>query len=321
MVGVRRVLKNVPVVLFGRPLHGAEEYAPFFIIGSGRCGTTLLRAALETEPSVHIPPETHVLGPLIRRYRWYSRLPWTELNKLILGTFEFHAHFAAFEITLRDLYLELLNVPAERLNLAHVLNRVYLEHAKSFKPSATRWGDKTPLNTFYLKEILSVFPDARFIHVLRDGRDVVRSYVELNRYDIQEAAARWTRSVRLSRQFGRRHPDRFTEVRYEDLVHDPRGAIQSVCRFLGLQFSDRMLRHHEYDLKLGDVDLLSHHANVKNPISTTRVGRWREFFDDEEAEDVEKALGPALAAAGYEPATHAGEAASAGAASSRSTRP
>src|SRR5258708_7019695 len=75
---VRRFARPLPVLLLGRPLHGAERHRPFFIVGSGRCGSTLLRAMLEAHPDVHVPPESR-LGPVLGDYRRYSRLPWNAL--------------------------------------------------------------------------------------------------------------------------------------------------------------------------------------------------------------------------------------------------
>ena len=87
---MRRAYRYLPVLLKGRPLHDEARYRPFFIIGSGRCGTTLLRAMLQTHPTVHIPPETYSLGQIIQEYPRYSRLPWDELLRLILTRFEYN---------------------------------------------------------------------------------------------------------------------------------------------------------------------------------------------------------------------------------------
>lgn len=297
---MRRAYRYLPVLLRGRPLHDEARYRPFFIIGSGRCGTTLLRAMLQTHPTVHIPPETYELGRIIQEYPRYSRLPWDELLRLILTRLEYNPLWDAFGISLRELYLDLLEQPREALNLAYVLHRFYMFHAKTYKPSAVRWGDKTPLNTYYLHEICSVFPDALFVHMIRDGRDVVRSYVELGRYSVREATDRWSRAIRVSREFGQQHPRQFMEVCYEDLVREPEMVLQRVCPFVQIAFDETMLRHHEFDLKLGDVEKLAHHSNVKNPINTRAIGKWRKYFSGDEIAEIEQALGPLLEEFGYQ---------------------
>src|SRR4029077_4593372 len=147
---IRRVLQYLPVMLLGRPWHGPERYRPFFFIGSGRCGSTLLRAILQTHPDVHIPPENAMVFAL-QSYRRYSRLPWSVLLRIVLPKFEFHPQWDMFQLPLAPLFRELAPWPRERRNLAAVLDALYRAHAKAYKPSATRWGDKTPAaNTFLL---------------------------------------------------------------------------------------------------------------------------------------------------------------------------
>src|SRR5215204_558893 len=72
------------------PIHRGEGFSPFFIVGSGRCGTTLLRRILEADPTVHIPPENWVFQTMVRAYRKGSRaLLWNDLVNLVLSTFEY----------------------------------------------------------------------------------------------------------------------------------------------------------------------------------------------------------------------------------------
>jgi len=278
-----------------------DRYMPFFIIGSGRSGNTLLRAILETHPEVHIPPETYVIGKVINDYIRYSRLPWSILLKIILAEFEYYPEFATFGISLRELYNKLKETPQKQRNLAYILHKLYIYHARSVLKKAKCWGDKTPMNTFYLDKIYSVFPDSRFIHIIRDGRDVVLSYMKMGRYNtIQESADRWFLSVQKATKFGRRYPKQYIEVRYEDLVRSPKKTIQYVCDFLGLEFIDVMLRHHEMNLNLKDVEIHAHHEKVKNAIHEASIGNWRQQFKTEEIVKLNARIGPLLDQIGYE---------------------
>ena len=284
----------------GRRLKSSIKYKPFFIIGSGRSGTTLLRAILQTHPEVHIPPETYVLGRVIKNYKRYSRLPWRVMLIIILAEFEYHSEFGTFGVSLSELYRKLKVCLPEERNLAHVLNSFYMFHAKTVKPTATKWGDKTPKNTFYLSRILSVFPDALFIHMIRDGRDVVKSMLEAGRYKtIHEATERWTQSVKLAKDFGRKNQENYYEMKYEDLVKAPKDKIQDICDFLGLEFLGSMLRHHEIKSTLTDVDKYNHLSNVKAPISTEFSGKWRRYFDPVEIDELHARMGPILESLDY----------------------
>ncbi len=139
------LLPHLRVLLTGRPLHGRERYRPFFIIGSGRSGNTLLRAVLQAHPAIHIPPETHVLRSVVRAWRWYCRfLRWDDLVRVVLARFEYAKDWHVFDLRLGELCRRLADAAPPSRNLAAVLDSIYRAHIARHKPAATRWGDKRP---------------------------------------------------------------------------------------------------------------------------------------------------------------------------------
>lgn len=295
----RRVMRHVPVVLRGRPLHGTERYGPFFVVGSGRCGTNLLRAVLEAHPSLHVPPENPLAG-VFRTYRRYSRLPWGVVVRLVLGQFEFRSDWELFDLALAPVFRALRESPPPARDLAAVLDTLYRAHTVRHKPEATRWGDKTPANTHCLPDLRATFPDLRVVHMVRDGRDVVRSFLErATPLTLEFAADYWLTAVLTARRFGARHAEQYLEIRYEDLVGDPRSAIERIAAFLDVSFHERMLRHHELDLPLGFRSWRSTEG-VLDSIHQNAVGRWRRYFDVAQIAELHARLGPTLEALGYE---------------------
>lgn len=264
---------------------------PFFIVGSGRSGNTLLRALLTGHPELAIPPESYVLGPVIRDYRKLSFLPWPELVRVVLGRFQYHPQFEAWDLDLSELYRHLAARSEEKRSLAGVLDGVYRAWVRQHMPDADRWGDKTPTNVYHLPRIDTVFPDSIYVHVLRDGRDVVASYLEAGLYDSVDAACeRWIESVELIRSFGQRlSPHRYLEVRYEQLVREPETVIRAVCGHLEVGFEPKMLDHRERVGELGDTDA-SHHAGLQRPIDDRSVGSWENRLDDRQRDVVEGRL-------------------------------
>jgi hypothetical protein len=295
---VRRLARHLPALLRGRPLHGPERYRPFFIVGSGRCGTTLLRAMLDAHPDVHVPPESR-LGAVLRDYHLYSRLPWNAFLRILLAPLAYDRAWEIWELALGPLFLELFELPPKAQNLATVLDTLYRAHARAHKPSAIRWGDKSPASTPHLDELRSVFPDLQVVHMLRDGRDVVRSYMDVSNAGLPFFADAWLRGVRAARAFGARHPAQYLEIRYEDLVRETPPTIQRIAAFLGLSFDERMLRYHETELRLADVAGHPRLHGVWQPVYQSSVGRWRTTFDDDEIAELDRLLGPTLAALGY----------------------
>jgi hypothetical protein len=111
-------------IAFGRVLlplgipaqRSQDRYAPFFIVGSGRSGMTLLRRFLIAIDGVHIPPETYVLGPVIGQFWQLRSLRWQELVPILLSRFQFHPEFRAFGLeSLLPLVEQLKNTPRSQL--------------------------------------------------------------------------------------------------------------------------------------------------------------------------------------------------------------
>jgi hypothetical protein len=167
-------------------------------------------------------------------------------------------------------------------------------------PAASIWGDKTPANTTYAQWIDRVFPAARYIHILRDGRDVVSSFVNAElRADLGHACEDWKARVAAARRLGRKAGERYLEIRYEDLVLEPRQQISRVCGFLGIEFREAMLRHDQIASRLQDVAALPHHARVMKAISADRIGRWKQDLSSRQQAYVQRELKRGLTVAGY----------------------
>ena len=288
---VRRVARHLPVLLRGRPLHGSDRYQPFFIVGSGR-------AMLEAHPDVHVPPESR-LGPVVQEYRRYSRLPWNVLLRILLAPLEYGRAWELWEMEMGPIFLDLEGLPSAKRNLATILDTLYRAHATAHKPSAIRWGDKSPPNTPHLAALSAVFPDLRVIHMLRDGRDVVRSFMDVSNAGLPYFAHAWLAGVRTAQAFGGQHPAQYLEIRYEDLVRETPATLQRVTSFLGLSFDHRILRYHEEELRLGDVAGHPRLHGVWEPVYQSSIGRWRTTFDAHQIAELDRLLGPALAALGY----------------------
>ncbi len=299
-------LARAHTLLLGRrhPLQReSQRYGPCFIVGSGRCGTTLLRRMLVAGGEIHIPPETYMLGPAIRFFRRQSDRTWTHLLRNVLGMFEYHREFEHFGVSLRPVYLRLADAPPAERSLAMILNAIYRYHADQSGTPATRWADKTPLNTFAMEEILATFPDARLVNLIRDGVDVVHSWVNAGLgMSLSGAADRWSRAIRAAERFRDRHAGRCLDLRYERLVADPPGSLRTVCEFLGLRYADSMAQDAAGAAPLGDVEALSHHANALQPVSTASIGKGRRELSDADRRELQSLIGPLLAKLGYEPA-------------------
>ncbi len=119
------------------------------------------------------------------------------------------------------------------------------EYAKS--RGKTRWADKTPRYALSLGYINELFPTCQIVHVIRDGRDVVASHRDRWGYwSAVKAAEKWPRYIRTARGVGTRlPPDRYTEIRYEDVVLDTEPTLRRLLDYLGEPWDDAVLSYDE----------------------------------------------------------------------------
>ncbi len=276
---------------------------PFFIIGSGRSGTTLLRAVLSNHPDVFIPPENMRLGYMIRTFGNYRTAPWSMVVAAVLEDFSRSSDSRNWEIDLGSVARLAESLPSEKRNMAELIDLVYQTYGATHAPGKNRWGDKTPHNSFHLERIDRVFPTAQYLHVVRDGRDCVYSMVNAGMFngDYVLAAYEWRDSVRRCRKFGARLKDqnRFFEVRYEDLVSLPGVKITEACHFFGLEPTEGMLHYNGVVDHVPDVLRWPHLRNVQRVIFRDSVGKWRLELPRSTLRSVMKIVSHELAILGY----------------------
>lgn len=259
--------------LGGIPLHNYENYHPFFIIGSGRSGNTLLRRILNNHSALFIPPETYELGRSIRQSLKYPIMSWMDLVSLIYSNFQFNAEFETFGLNnLTELYHRVAGVHKAQRSVAYIINAFYDYYREMHDIESNRWGDKTPLNTLSIPEIYSVFPNAKFVHIIRDPVDCVASFLKTGIFDdIPLATFRWKQSQEAAIQFGKTYPDQYIQLTYENLVRTPEFTVKRACGFLNVNYHHNLLSIIDTS-QLGDVNLRYHHKNVNNPINTLSIG-------------------------------------------------
>jgi hypothetical protein len=292
---------------FGRP--PVPDPSPF-VVGLGRSGTTLLRLMLDSHPQLTIPPETHFAVGVIRMYRNGDPTP-EEAADYLSGL----RRWGDFGIE-RDEILERLQASAA--DDAQTALRAFYEvyAAKQGKP---RWGDKTPGYTQHMRRISRVLPEARFVHLIRDGRAVAFSRattLTLQPVEIPKLAKRWRRRLTKAREQGA-HLDHYLEVRYETLIRDPEPTLREICKFIELEWDPVLLDYHRRSGdRLSELDRdipawegklprsassrLALHEQATKPLDPGRIDRWREEMSDPDLEAVEAEAGELLVELGYE---------------------
>jgi Sulfotransferase family len=251
---------------------------PIIVYGAPRSGTTYVEAILNSHPGVFISHETRI-------FEWmHQALRLAEGEGLLLAhRDDFVEHLrAGFPDLIRDFY-------------------------RTLAPDARYWGDKNPHYADHrvrgcLDMIAELFPGSHFIHIMRDGRDVVSSLLRKQEdgkpwVTFEEAHDTWKWSVDLGRNFGRRvTPDRYFEFRYEDLVADDPGVAKEIFGFLGIDF----------DQAVEDFCYAQHveRTPFQDPMRDLRRGAavsdWPDTFTSEEQARSLELIGQDLVWYGYE---------------------
>jgi hypothetical protein len=296
------------------------------IVGVARSGTTLLRLMLDshsqlamTHEAGFIPMAANLSNPLSRMF--YRRLKNTAKHGSLLNSLreeffrtvtgsstwnDFHIATDAFAEALRQL---------QPFSIPEGCRTFFRMYAMRFEKP--RWGDKTPFYCQYLPAVQSILPEAHFIHIIRDGRDVALSGrgLPFTGGGVEAIARDWVRQIRLARRDARAC-NHYLEIRYEDLLLESAGVLQGICEFIDLPYESQMehyyLRANERLDELGTAyrpdgavfatkdSRLHLHRLTSQPPEPKRIGRWKTEMTREELAACTKVAGELLEELGYE---------------------
>lgn len=286
---------------------------PLFILGNPRSGTSLLRLMLTCHQRICVPPECAFIVWWHAKYA-IARLPLDD---------------ESLEEFLRDLYtsrkFEHWDLPMyglkEHLKKASpdtysaLVAEVYLYYAnKEKKVNPAYWGDKNNYYVAHVETLFDLFPDARFVQIVRDGRDVATSYLALtnsqatSRYhpnlpsDINEIAMEWhTNNKAVRDSFNRIPGDQTHLIRYEDIVSNPEVHLRELCDFLELDFDKQMMKYYQVNREsnLEPSEYKAWKAKTFEPLEKSGVGRYTSELSELQLNVFERVAGESLRIYGY----------------------
>ena len=263
---------------------------PIFVGGCERSGTTFLGALLGAAPGAVTVPESSFRYAGLRAADAGAAAP--EALARMLGHAKYRNWRVAGEAD------PVAPTTASHRDLVETLVRRYARSRE--EPDPAVWVDHTPRNTRYALRIAGDFPDARFLHIVRDGRGVAASVMPLvwGPNTIRGAAEYWTARLAYGLALeGSALAARTMRVRYEDLLAAPEPTLRRLCEFCELEFRPEMLAGGRFDLP---ASTQRQHRLVGQPPLPSRATAWEGDLSDREVEIFEAHAGEMLAMMGYD---------------------
>lgn len=286
-----------------------QPTGPIFIVGAPRSGTTLLQYIVRSHPRLSLPTgESHFIIPLQHERGRFGDLTRPESVRRVLEAMwrrsrDFLAtdlHGLRFDESTMDDLAEGLAADG-RGTMAGVIAALFGRNAAG--EGKVRWGDKTPYYVLHMELLLEMFPEAQFVHLIRDGRDCALSTLirrdDFHIYNFYEAARYWQHYVEVGQRVGATlPPGHYHEVRYEDLLEDPPAALRRLCDFLGEEYTDQLVNFRKAR-EAGKTPL------VAKPIQKDNKEKWRTQMSPRQLALFEGAAGETLGRNRYPLATAA----------------
>ncbi len=258
--------------------------SPVFIVGSGRCGTSMLLRIINKYTSIAIPAESHFIPRFKKVISEYEPLEDDDnIFKLLLDIKNYpYVRDWDFSFNENDIF--------KRINhrtYSGVIEAIYTAYA--LQRNKVRWGDKTPPYLSCMSELYQLFPDAKFIHIIRDGRDCSLSVIQCvwGPMNLYKAAFWWKNGMIRGRKqleiLKSVHSDIdnfYLEVRYEDILLDPNHWLKVIFEFIGERFDSKILDDFEF--------------------KTNNIYKWKEYLSDHEKKLFENIAGDLLSAYDYD---------------------
>ncbi len=271
-----------------------------FFVGRGRSGTTLLSKILNTHPQISVTPE----GLFIRNlYGKYQNSNWNqpELEEFIDDVFQENKleYWEVDKTEFKRKYIE--NLTDQKVScFAEACLHIYRCYAAFQGKSLDNivLGDKNPHYSLYIPQLRALYPTAIFVHLVRDYRDNILSFKNVD-FDVNNTAAlaeRWTIfNKRIDKALHSYH-ERSYLLRYEDVIAQPEDTLKNLCQYLGVSYDERMLEFYKYQTN----EKRAWHQNIKKPLSAENLDVWKTNMTYNDLKQAEKVCGKVGQKYGYE---------------------
>ncbi|NVO01944.1 MAG: sulfotransferase [Bacteroidetes bacterium] len=282
----------------------------FFIIGRPRSGTTLLRYLFDAHPNVIIPTECNFILSLAGRYQNKKEFDKQTLTKFFTDLRQTR-FFETLSIDTNLLEKRILDIDKniKYQTLCKIVSSSYI--SLNTKKDVKIIGDKNPsYSSENFHKIFQLFPDAKFIHLIRDYHDHIVSMQKGN-FKLPSAAYMailWKKSIRILAKYKKKKPENFFTIKYETFVENPEFHMKDICQFLELPFDKEMFefitKKENHEALQPNIDFSKQHQSLFKPIDKSRIGKWSILLTGNDLAAVEIVAGKTGKEFGYEYSQH-----------------
>ncbi len=255
----------------------------FFITGRGRSGTWLLKSVLDAHDDLCVAPEALFIMHLSQKYQHVKTWDKQKLEA-------FYNDLALEERIIRwwklDLQVLKKTILSQHPNVtfAHLCKLVYWQYSREQEKSENVYlGDKNPGYTLFLPKLLKTFPEAKFIHMVRDPRDNVRSFKQAS-FDLNDTAAlaeRWNYYNKQALKFAKKYPKKCLIIRFEDLLGQSEDTLRKICSFLKVPYTLELLNFYK-----NPKNVFEWNKKVAEPLDIKAAYKWKTKMEQAELDKV-----------------------------------
>ena len=268
----------------------------FFISGRGRSGTWLLQAVLDYHVDVVVAPESIFIQMLKSKYGKLTN--WSEKKKLEFAkdVLKEDKMTQWWKLDENDLINEVLKVP-NLSSYAEFCKIPYRLYADEQKEGASLIGDKNPEYSLCAEDLLEMYSESKFVFLVRDPRDNVMSYKNVN-FDLNDGlalAARWNHYSRAIEKVKSAYPDRVLIQKFEDLILEPQESLKRITSFLNIEYYEELLNFYKHS-----KNVFEWNKKIKQPFDNSAVLKWKKNEITPEILKISKVSDKYIKAFGYE---------------------
>lgn len=297
-------------------INNQKEIPIVFILAKGRSGTTLLQTMLDAHSEIIAPFESRFVAHFQNRYASITNWTPTLKNRFIKDVLGEMKISFFWEIE-HDVLFKRVHALPQVTSYAMLCRQVYLSSKSFFEKQTPKViVDKNPIYALLIPLLTKIFPEARFIHCVRDFRANCASFHKFHpQKSMTELGYMWNRYNIKIEVLKQKYPHKFHTINYEDLVTKPSQTLSSICDFLHVRYQPSMLLYHEKVSKfyaayversqtteikhIRELGAQTVHKNLSEPLNPNLINNWKKKLSEDQVTTLEKICGAVGKMYGY----------------------